>query len=100
MPFSANIGTTKRLFSMEVSLSVFGSPFVGDVVVLRLQELEAQLRPVVLEQMQGLSEDEVRDPAARNALALRIRDAVNAAFVTFGEKIEIDTAIITSVVLT
>lgn len=100
MPFMANIGTTKRLFSMEISLSVFGSPFVGDVVVLRLQEMEAQLRPVVLEQMQGMSEEEVRDPATRNALALRIRDALNAEFVTLGEKIEIDNAMITSFVLT
>ena len=100
MPFTGNIGTTKRLFSMEVSLSVFGSPFVGDVVVLRLQEMEAQLRPVVLAQMQGLSEDEVRDPATRNALALRIRDALNAEFMTLGEELEIDNAMITSVVLT
>ena len=100
MPFTANIGTTKRLFSMEISLSVFGSPFVGDVVVIHLQEMEAQLRPVVLEQMQGMSEEDVRDPAKRNALALRIRDALNAEFVTLGEKIEIDNAMITSFVLT
>jgi flagellar basal body-associated protein FliL len=100
MPFSANIGTTRRLFSMEVSLSVFGNPFRGDAIVLRLQELEAQLRGVVLEQMQGLSEDEVRDAASREALAERIRDALNATFASLGEDIEIDAAMITSVVLT
>jgi len=99
MPFTGNVGMTKRLFSMEVSLSVFGSPFVGDVVLLRLPEMEAQLRPVVLAQMQGMSEEEVRDPAVRNALALRIRDALNAEFTTLGEKIEIDNAMITSFVL-
>ena len=100
MPFSANIGDTRRLFSIEVSLSVFGSPFVGDVIMLRLPELEAQLRPVVLEQMQGLTEDEVRDPATREALAVRIRDALNATFVRLGENIQIDAAMITSVILT
>ncbi|MGA1178994.1 MAG: flagellar basal body-associated FliL family protein [Marivivens sp.] len=100
MPFSANVGTTLRLFSMEVSLSFYGSPFQGDANVLRLQEMEAQLRPVVLEQMEGMSEDEVRDPAARTALAIRIRDALNATFVDLGENMEIDTAIITSVILT
>lgn len=100
MPFSANIGTTRRLFSMEVSVSVFGSPFVGDVNILRLQELEVQLRPVVLEQMQGMTEDEIRDPAVREQLALRIRDALNATFVSLGENIELNAAMITSVVLT
>lgn len=100
MPFSANLEATERLYSIEVSLSVFGSPFVGDVILLRLPELEAQLRPVVLEQMQGMTEDEVRDPAARDALADRIRDALNATFTMLGEDIEIDTAIITSVILT
>lgn len=100
MPFSANIGTTRRLFSMEVSVSVFGSPFVGDTNILRLQELEAQLRPVVLEQMQGMTEDEIRDPAVRKQLALRIRDALNATFASLGENIELKAAMITSVVLT
>ncbi len=100
MPFSANLEATQRLYSIEVSLSVFGSPFVGDVILLRLPELEAQLRPVVLEQMQGMTEDEVRDPAAREALADRIRDALNATFTMLGEDIEIDNAIITSVILT
>jgi hypothetical protein len=100
MPFSANLGETRRLFSIEVSLSVFGSPFVGDVIMLRLPELEAQLHPVVLEQIQGLSEEEVRDPAAREALAVRIRDALNATFVRLGENIELDAAMITSVILT
>jgi flagellar basal body-associated protein FliL len=55
---------------------------------------------VVLEQMQGMTEDEVRDPAAREALADRIRDALNATFTMLGEDIEIDNAIITSVILT
>lgn len=100
MPFTANLGETQRLYSIEVSLSVFGSPFVGDVIMLRLPEIEAQLRPVVLEQMQGMTEDEVRDPATRNALADRIRDALNATFVTMGENIEIDAAMITALVLT
>lgn len=100
MPFSANIGTTRRLFSIEVSLSVFGNPFAGDVTILRLQEMEAQLRGVVLDQMQGLSEEEVRDATSREALAGRIRDALNATFATLGEDIEIDAAMITSVVLT
>lgn len=99
MPFSANLGNTPRLYSIEVSLSFFGSPFVGDVIMLRLPEIEVQLRPVVLEQMQGMSEDEVRDPATRNALADRIRDALNATFVQLGENIEIDAAMITSVLL-
>ena len=85
---------------MEVSVSVFGSPFVGDTNILRLQELEAQLRPVVLEQMQGMTEDEIRDPAVRNQLALRIRDALNATFASLGENIELKAAMITSVVLT
>lgn len=100
MPFSANLGETRRLFSIEVSLSVFGSPFVGDVIMLRLPELEAQLRPVVLEQIQGLSEEEVRDPAARAALAVRIRDALNATLASLGERIELEAAMITSVILT
>lgn len=100
MPFTANLGNTQRLYSIEVSLSYFGSPFVGDVILLRLPEIETQLRPVVLEQMQGMTEDEVRDPATRNALADRIRDALNAAFVAMGEKIKIDAAMITSVILT
>lgn len=100
MPFSANLGATDRLYSIEVSLSYFGSPIVGDVMLLRLPKIEAQLRPVVLEQMQGMTEDEVRDPATRNALADRIRDALNAAFVEMDEDIEIDAAMITSVLLT
>lgn len=100
MPFSANLGATDRLYSIEVSLSYFGSPIVGDMMLLRLPEIEAQLRPVVLEQMQGMTEDEVRDPATRNALADRIRDALNAAFVEMDEDIEIDAAMITSVLLT
>lgn len=100
MPFSANIGTTQRLFSMQVSLSFFGNPFRGDVIILRLQEMEAQLRPVVLAQMQDMTEDEIRDPAAREALAIRIRDALNATFASLGENIEVDAAIITSVLLT
>ena len=99
MPFVANLGTTQRLYSIEVSLSMFGSPLVGDVMMLRLPEIEAQLRPVVLEQMQGMTEDEVRDPTTRNALANRIRDALNAEFVRLGENIEIDAAIITSLIL-
>lgn len=100
MPFSANLETTDRLYSIEVSLSVFGSPIRGDVILLRLPEIEVQLRPVVLEQMQGMTEDEVRDPATRKALANRIRDALNAAFVEMEENIEIDAAMITSVLLT
>ena len=100
MPFSANIGTTRRLFSMEVSVSVFGSPFRGDAIVLRLQEMEAQLRPVVLEEMQGMSEEEIRDPAMRDTLALRIRDALNATLEALGEDIQLDSAVITSVILT
>jgi flagellar basal body-associated protein FliL len=100
MPFTANVGTTLRLFSMEVSLSFFGSPFEGDVIVLRLKEMEAQLRPVVLAEMEGFSEHEVRDPAARDALAIRIRDALNANFRSLGEDMQIDTAIITSVIVT
>ncbi|MBO6775080.1 MAG: flagellar basal body-associated FliL family protein [Marinibacterium sp.] len=100
MPFSANLGTTDRLYSIEVSLSVFGNPFVGDVVMLRLPEIETQLRPVVLDQMQGMTEDEVRDPATRNALASRIRDALNAALIEMDENIEIEAAMITSVLLT
>jgi flagellar basal body-associated protein FliL len=99
MPFTANLGATQRMYSIEVSLSVFGSPLVGDVIMLRLPEIEAQLRPVVLEQMQGLTEDEVRDPATRDALEDRIRDALNDTFVTLGENIEIDAAMITSLVL-
>ena len=99
MPFSANLGDSQRLYSIQVSLSFFGSPFVGDVIMLRLPEIEAQMRPVVLGQMQGMSEDEVRDPATRNALADRIRDALNAGFVRMGENIEIDAAMITSVLL-
>lgn len=100
MPFAANLGTTQRLYSIEVSLSMFGSPLVGDVMMLRLPEIEAQLRPVVLEQMQGMTEDEVRDPTTRKALADRIRDALNAEFVRLGENIKIDAAIITSLILT
>lgn len=100
MPFTGNIGDSPRLFSLEVSLSVFGSPFVGDATVLRLQEMETQLRPIVLEQTEGMTEDEMRDGAAREALAIRIRDALNAAFVTLGENIEIDNAMITSFVVT
>lgn len=100
MPFSANLGTTDRLYSLEVSLSVFGNPFAGDVVMLRLPEIETQLRPVVLTQMQGMTEDEVRDPASRDALANRIRDALNAALIDMDEKIEIKAAMITSVLLT
>ncbi len=99
MPFSANLGATQRLYSIEVSLSVFGSPFVGDVIMLRLPEIEAQMRPVVLEQMQGMTEEEVRDPATRDMLAERIRDALNAHFVTMDENIELDAAMITSVIL-
>ena len=100
MPFSGNIGTTSRLFSMEVSVSVFGSPLVGDANILRLQELEVQLRPAVLEQMQGMTEDEIRDPAVREQLSLRIRDVLNATFVSLGENIELNAAMITSVTLT
>ena len=99
MPFAANLGTTQRLYSIEVSLSMFGSPLVGDVMMLRLPEIEAQLRPVVLEQMQGMTEDEVRDPTTRDALADRIRDALNAEFVRLGENIEINAAMITSLIL-
>jgi flagellar basal body-associated protein FliL len=99
MPFTGNIGDSPRLFSLEVSLSVFGSPFVRDATVLRLQEMETQLRPVVLEQTQGMTEDDMRDASQRAALALRIRDALNATFVTLGEEIEIDNAMITSFVV-
>jgi len=100
MPFSGNIGSTSRLFSMEVSVSVFGSPLAGDATILRLQELEVQLRPAVLEQMQGMTEDEMRDPAARKELGLRIRDVLNATFVSLGENIELNAAMITSMTLT
>lgn len=100
MPFSGNIGTTSRLFSMEVSVSVFGSPLVGDANILRLQELEVQLRPAILEQMQGMTEDEIRNPAVREQLSLRIRDVLNAALVSLGEDIELNAAMITSVTLT
>lgn len=99
MPFTANLGATQRMYSIEVSLSVFGSPLVGDVIMLRLPEIEAQLRPVVLEQMQGMTEDEVRDSGVRDALEDRIRDAINDTFVTLGENIEIDAAMITSLIL-
>lgn len=99
-PFTGNVGDTRRLFSLEISLSIFDTPLRLESTMLRLTDMEAQLRPYVLSTLNGLSEEQVRSGEERTQLADRIRDALNKALKQLGEDITLQSAVITNVIVT
>lgn len=99
-PFTGNVGDTKRLFSLEISVSIFDTPLRTERMLLRLTELEAQMRPYVLEVLEGISEDDVRSGETRKQIETSILDALNAAFKDLGEEITLKSAMITNFILT
>lgn len=98
--FTGNIGDTRRLFSLEISVSIFDTPLRTESMLLRLTDMEAQLRPYVLSVLAGVTEEELRSSDERSKIADRIRDALNAAFQELGEDISLKSAVITSFLLT
>lgn len=98
--FTGNIGDTRRLYSLEISVSIFDTPLRTESMMLRLADMEAQLRPYVLGALTGVTEEELRSGDERTKIADRIRDVLNAAFKELGEDITLKSAVITSFLLT
>lgn len=100
MPFTGNLGDTRRLYSMELSLSVFDTPFKAESMTVKLTDMEAQVRSYVVDALEGVTEEQLRDKDSRDALAAAICAALNAAFKTLGEDITLKSAVITNLVFT
>ena len=98
--FTGNVGDTRRLYSLEISVSIFETPMRADGIVLRLTEMESQLRPYVIATLEGITEEQVRSGEERNRIAAEACEALNAAFKDLGEDITLKAAVITNFVLT
>jgi len=100
MPFTGNLDDTRRLYSMEISVSVFDTPFRADAMTVRLTEMEAQLRPYVVEALEGVTEEGLQSKDARNSISDKILETLNSAFTTLGENIVLKSVVVTNLIFT
>ena len=100
VPFTGNFDNSKRLYKMQLALSVKESGWKIGGIITKLEELEPQIRPAIVTALIDISEDVLRSHEGRNALLKQIFEAVNAQLIKLGLEPVVEDVVITDLALT
>lgn len=82
--FMGNLPGSNQLFSFELAVSIFETALNASTLMKTLEEREPQLRPIILEQTQGLDGDTLLSREGRNQLRENIKTQINNHLVKWG----------------
>jgi flagellar basal body-associated protein FliL len=100
VPFTGNFDDSKRLYKLQLALSIHQSVLESDSTIAKLQEFEPQIRPVIVTALIGVSEEMLRSREGRQALLAQIHTAVNDQLIKLELKPVVEDVVITDLVLT
>lgn len=100
VPFTGNFDTSKRLYKLQLALSIHQSTWESDATIAKLEEFEPQIRPVIVTALIGVSEETLRSREGRQALLAQILIAVNDQLIKLELKPVIEDVVITDLALT
>jgi flagellar basal body-associated protein FliL len=100
VPFTGNFDTSKRLYKMQLALSIHQSMLKSDGTIAKLQELEPQIRPAIVGALIDVSEETLRSREGRQAILAQILTAVNDQLIKLEMEPVVEEVVITELVLT
>jgi flagellar basal body-associated protein FliL len=93
--FTSNLRDGGRFVQTSIAVSTRGQPGSAEI----LQAHEVAVRSAILAQIANTGEDEVASIEGRERMALRLRDAANAALKTSGAEVKIERLYFTAFVI-
>ena len=100
MPFTGNFADSERLYKIQLAFSIHQSRMESDGIITKLQELEQQIRPVIVTEMIGLTDEMLGSREGRQALLDRLLIAVNDELIKLELGPVVEDVVITDLALT
>ena len=100
MPFTGNFADSERLYKMQVAFSIHQSRMESDGIITKLQELEPQIRPVIVTELIGLTDEMLSSSENRAELLGRLLIVVNDELIKLELGAVVEDIVITDLALT
>lgn len=100
VPFTGNFDSSKRLYKLQLALSIHQSTWESDATIAKLEEFEPQIRPVIVTALIGISEETLRSREGRQALLAQILISVNDQLIKLELEPVVKDVVITDLALT
>jgi flagellar basal body-associated protein FliL len=100
MPFTGNFADSERLYKIQFAFSIHQSRMESDGIITKLQELEQQIRPVIVTEMIGLTDEMLGSREGRQALLDRLLIVVNDELIKLELGPVVEDVVITDLALT
>jgi flagellar basal body-associated protein FliL len=100
MPFTGNFSDSERLYKIQLAFSIHKSRMESDGIITKLQELEPQIRPVIVTELIGLTDEMLSSSENRAELLGRLLIVVNDELIKLELGAVVEDIVITDLALT
>lgn len=100
MPFTGNFSDSERLYKIQLAFSIHQSRMESDGIIAKLQELEPQIRPVIVTELIGLTDEMLSSSENRKELLGRLLILVNEELIKLELGAVVEDIVITDLALT
>jgi len=100
MPFTGNFSDSERLYKIQLAFSIHKSRMESDGIIAKLQELEPQIRPVIVTELIGLTDEMLSSSENRADLLDQLLIVVNDELIKLELGAVVEDIVITDLALT